>query len=255
LKLETGNWKLLTVTHPIHTARLCRSVHLSEQTSHLEFRVDYADEFPFQPGQFISVREPLIDGKQVTRAYSLASAPRNSCFDLCLNRIGEGRMSNFLCDLPEGGEIHFHGPHGLFTLREPLRDSMFLCTGTGIAPLRAMIQWLLADPLRHGGHQLWLVYGTRWETDIYYAAEFTQLERLHPNFHYLATLSRAGVSWAGLRGYVQDHARHIASARPNNGAGNMHAYICGLHTMVNDNRDMLLSLGWDKHDIIYERYD
>jgi ferredoxin-NADP reductase len=243
------------VTHLIQTATLCRSVSLSEQTCHLEFRVDGTDEFPYKPGQFVSVREPLIEGKQVTRAYSIASAPRAGRFELCLNRVLEGKMSNFLCSLPEGSQIHFRGPHGLFTLREPLRDSMFLCTGTGVAPFRSMLQWLLADPSRHEGHELWLIYGTRWETDIYYADEFRALDQLHPNFHYLATLSRGSHTWTGLRGYVQEYAKGIATSRPNNGAGTVHAYICGLHHMVNHTREMLLSLDWDQHDIMYERYD
>ncbi len=243
------------MTHPIQTATLLRIVHLSDQTSHLELQVDDVEEFRYKPGQFIAVREPLVEGKQLTRAYSIASASGSNRFELCLNRITEGKMSNFLCDLPEGSTIHFHGPHGLFTLREPRRDSLFLCTGTGIAPLRAMLQWLLAEPGRSCGHQLWLIYGTRWETDIYYADEFRALESRYANFRYLPTLSRAGPSWSGLRGYVQEYARKIATARPNNGVGSLHAYICGLHTMVADNRDLLLSLGWDKGDVIYERYD
>ena len=128
------------------TARLNRSILLSPQTKHLELSVEGAEEFRFVPGQFVSIKHPRPDGKEHTRAYSIASAPRpNATFDLCLNRVEEGFLSNWLCDLPEGATVQFHGPHGLFTLREPRKDAVFIATGTGIAPIRGMIHWLFEE--------------------------------------------------------------------------------------------------------------
>lgn len=233
------------------TARLTRSDILSDRTKHLEFEIAGQQQFDFAPGQFISVREPRQDGKPITRAYSLASPPRNAnTFDLCLNRVSEGFMSNYLCDLELGHEVHFHGPHGHFVLRPERKDTIFIATGTGIAPFRGMIHWLLADESRHQGHQLWLVYGTRFDKDIYYREEFEQLAREHPNFHYVITLSRPPEGWQGSAGYVQDHVKEIVDDRKD-----MEAYICGLNNMVSANRQLLKDLGWDRHQIIYERYD
>jgi ferredoxin-NADP reductase len=36
---------------------------------------------------------------------------------------------------------------------------------------------------------------------------------------------------------------------------NIHAYICGLNEMVSANRERLTGLGWDKKQVIFERYD
>jgi ferredoxin-NADP reductase len=191
----------------------------------LEFEVQGQPKFDFTAGQFISVREPRQDGKPITRAYSLASPPRiDNRFDLCLNRVSEGFMSNYLCDLEPGHDVHFNGPHGHFVLKPERKDAIFIATGTGIAPFRGMIHWLLADEARHKGHQFWLVYGTRFEQDIYYREEFEQL--------------------------AKDHVRTIVGDRKN-----MEAYICGLNNMVSANRQLLKELGWDRHQIIYERYD
>jgi ferredoxin-NADP reductase len=54
-----------------------------------------------------------------------------------------------------------------------------------------------------------------------------------------------------------EHARHSAlDPRPVGGSlYNIHAYICGLNEMVSANRDSLKSLGWDRKQIIFERYD
>ena len=234
----------------ILTARLNRNIDLSDATCHLEFSVEQTPRFDFQAGQFVSMVAPH-DGQEITRAYSIASPPRgNNTFDLCLNRIIDGFVSNWLCDLREGDAVRFHGPHGYFTLKHPVRDSIFVATGTGIAPIRGMIHWLLADPARHGNHDFTLIFGVRYEQDLFYDDEFRQFEREHPNFHYLPTLSRENPGWSGARGYVQEHVERLA-----NGRTDMDAYICGLRDMVATNRELLKKLRWDRKSILYERFD
>ena len=235
----------------LFTATLARSMELSDQTKHLEFAAQELRTFEFIAGQFVSMTAPK-EGREITRAYSIASPPReDSTFDICLNRVPGGFFSNFLCDMKEGDQVKFHGPHGLFTLRNPIRDSIFIATGTGIAPMRAMLQWLYREPSRNAGHDFWLVYGTRWTKDIYYREEFEELARKHPNFHYIATLSRDNPGWTGERGYVQEKVKKIAEGRTD-----MDAYICGLNDMVSANRKLLQEeLGWDKKSVIFERYD
>jgi ferredoxin-NADP reductase len=232
------------------TARVVRAAWLSDATRHLELVVEETPRFDFTAGQFVSMQAEH-DGREITRAYSIASPPRgDNRFDLCLNRVQEGFFSNYLCDLPEGGAIGFHGPHGFFVLKNPVRDSLFVATGTGIAPIRGMLHWLLADESRHRGRQFRLVFGVRYASDLYYNDEFLGLAREHPNFHYLPTLSRENPGWTGARGYVQEHVRLLAEGRTD-----MDAYICGLKDMVIANRDLLKSLGWDRKAILYERFD
>jgi ferredoxin-NADP reductase len=233
------------------TTHLLRTQALSALTRHLEFEVKGVPRFGFVAGQWLSVKTNKPDGEEITRAYSIASSPsENNRFALCLNRVQDGFMSNFLCDMKEGDEIRCQGPFGDFILRPPLRDTIFIATGTGIAPFRSMLHWLLADPTRHQNKQLWLVFGNRTEKDIYYHDEFLALAVKHANFHYLPTLSRGGPEWPGLRGYVQEHVPGIVQDRTD-----MHAYICGLDKMIKANREQLKGLGWDRKSILYEKYD
>ena len=267
-------------------ARLERKECLSESTQcfHLEFVVDAVESFAFTPGQFVSVvahdpRGHDSRGKEENRAYSIASAPGGNRFALCLNRVEDGFFSNLLCDLRVGESIRVQEPLGFFTLREPLTDSILIATGTGIAPMRAFAQWLFpadgpgAGTDRSNGREIWLVYGTRHESEIYYREEFEALAARKPNFHYLPSLSRAPESWAGLRGYVQEHAVHILEERPARlGQAlpapppdpsippgelrfDMHAYVCGLNNMVSAVRERLKGLGWHRKQIVFERYD
>ncbi len=250
--MESQTQERATVERQTFTARLTKSILLSPQTKHLELAVEGIDEFRFTPGQFISIKEAKADGKEHTRAYSIASSPRaDATFDLCLNRVDDGFLSNWLCDLEEGATVKFHGPHGLFTLREPRKDAVFIATGTGIAPIRGIVHWLFEKPERNRGHESWLVFGTRYEHSIYYRDEFERIARENSNFHYMPTLTRCGDDWRGCRGYVQDHVRQIVAGR-----SDMQAYICGLHQMVDANRKLLKEdLGWDRKQIVFERYD
>jgi ferredoxin-NADP reductase len=248
------------------------------QCYHFDFMLEGRDSFPYAPGQFVSAVAHDENGKQQTRAYSIASAARGNHFELCVNRVENGFFSNHLADLPDlpvGGTIQVHGPHGHFVLQEPVTDSIFIATGTGIAPMRAYAQWLFPESGedRSNGKEIWLIYGTRYETDVYYQEEFEALARRHPNFHYLATLSRAQESWTGLRGYVQDHLARIVEERaarlgqplpqlPVDPAipakdleFDVYAYICGLNNMVSSVRELLTKYGWHKKQIVFERYD
>ncbi len=262
-----------------YTARLARKLLLSDvaQCYHLEFAADDLPSFAFKAGQFVSCLAEDSTGKQQTRAYSIASAARENTFDICVNRVEGGFFSNLLCDLNEGDSVKFHGPHGLFTLRQPLVDGVFIATGTGIAPMRGFAQWLFPEngPDRSEGKDFWLVYGTRYETDIYYQDFFEQLAKKHSNFHYVATLSRGQESWKGERGYVQEHVARLVAARSEqkvlvgagdvpetaardsspNGPFDIHAYVCGLNDMVSASRDRLVGMGWEKKQVVFERYD
>src|SRR5215469_17601479 len=229
------------------TARLAHTTALSDFTRHLEFEIESSPKFGFVPGQWLSLTRTKPGGEELTRAYSIASPPDGSRFALCLNRVQDGFMSNYLCDLEVGAEISAQGPFGNFILRPPLRDTIFIATGTGIAPYRSMLQWLFADHSRHQDKHFWLLFGSRTGKDIYYHEEFLALAAEHTNFHYLPTLSRPDENWKGLRGYVQEHVPEIVHGRTG-----MHAYICGLDKMVRVNRDLLKSSGLDRKVILYE---
>ena len=264
----------------LYTARLARKVCISEvaQCYHFDFVVEGLESFPYASGQFVSAVAHDQNGKQQTRAYSIASASSGNRFELCVNRVENGFFSNHLADLPDlpvGATIQMHGPHGHFVLQQPITDSVFVATGTGIAPMRAYTQWLFPESGedRSNGKEIWLVYGTRYETDLYYHEEFEALAARKPNFHYLATLSRGQESWTGLRGYVQEHVTSIVKERsarlglpfpqppadpataPADLKFDIYTYICGLNFMVSSVRDRLSEFGWHKKQIVFERYD
>jgi CDP-4-dehydro-6-deoxyglucose reductase len=146
-----------------------------------------------------------------------------------------------------GDEIECKGPYGTFTLRQPVSDSVFIATGTGIAPFRAILhEQLAANPDKH----FTLIFGVRYEGNLLYRNEFEALARAHPNFRFWPTLSRPDDSWQGRAGHVQTHLDEAIGERRD-----LTVYACGLKAMVDDVRAILKGKGFDRKQIVYEKYD
>src|SRR5438105_7284170 len=105
-------------------ARLIDSREIAPGVRHFEFEAVGVERLDFVPGQFTSFTD-VIDGKEITRAYSLANAPSGTNrFELCLNRVEPGHLSPRLFDMKPGDRMQMREPLGMFVLRQPPRDSI-----------------------------------------------------------------------------------------------------------------------------------
>jgi CDP-4-dehydro-6-deoxyglucose reductase len=232
-------------------ARLLRTWDLAPEVRHFVFEVPDREEFPFQAGQFVSLSETL-NGKKITRAYSLASEPAGNQFELCLNRLEDGIFSPYMFTLAPGATIDMQPPLGYFVLRPNPIDAIFIATGTGIAPFRGMLraQFPAAAPPADT-RNITLLFGIRYENGILYRNEFEEFEHERPSqFRFWPTLSRGSEHWHGRRGHVQQHLDEAIGERRD-----LEIYICGLKAMVDDVRARLKQMGFDRKQIIYEKYD
>lgn len=227
-------------------ARLLESREIAPEVRHFLFEVPELDSLSFIPGQFVSLSGNLL-GKSVTRAYSIACAPQANRFELCLNRVVEGRFSPWLFEMRPGDAVEMRGPLGYFVPKTPFRDSLLIATGTGIAPFRAFLQW---PPVAGSGAQITLLFGVRHEEGLLYRQEFEALAASRPSFTFLPTLTCPSSSWTGRTGRVQHHLDEALAGRRD-----IDVYICGLKAMVNDVRNLLKNMGFDKSQIVYEKYD
>ena len=205
---------------------------------------------PFTPGQFISVVD-RENGKEVTRAYSIASPREGNRFALCLNRVPDGIVSRWLFELSPGDEVEMHEPLGYFTLRHPGRRAVFIATGTGIAPFRSM----LLDHLPRTQPRVTLIFGVRYPEGLLYHKELEQLSSDYPSFKFLPTVTRPDDNWTGRTGRVQSHLDEALDIKTPEEIANIDVYICGLKEMVDDLRKELKQRGFDRKQIIYEKYD
>lgn len=227
-------------------ARLLEARSLSPEIKHFFFDVPEVDRLEFTAGQFVSFTE-LIRGKQVTRAYSIASPPQGNRFELCLNVVPDGYFSPHLFTLEPGAEVPMQGPLGTFVLRPPVRDTIMVATGTGISPFRGMLAEALG---RHAQQKFTLIFGARHPQGLVFAGEFRAWQQRHANFHFVPTLTRPEADWVGHTSRVQPLVLEAVGDRRD-----VDVYVCGLKAMVDDVRTMLKALGFDRKQIISEKYD
>lgn len=200
------------------------------------FIFELPERVEFKAGQFASL-VAHVNGKEITRAYSLAAAPRgDNRFEICLNRVEGGLFSPHLFDLPPGGEVECKGILGTFGWREPVTAPLLVATGTGIVPFRAMLQNAPVRPV--------LIYGARHEESLLWRDELAAQSDL------ILTLTRPNASWTGRTGRVEA----IVEERLAAGAVGQ-VYICGLKEMVDSVRALCKEKGLDRRQIVYEKYD
>lgn len=226
-------------------ARLIETRELTTDVRHFVFEAGEG-RLDFVPGQFVSFSD-VIGGKEITRAYSLASPPDGTNrFELCLNRVPNGFFSQRLFAMQPGETVQMREPLGMFVLRQPPRDSVFVATGTGIAPFRSMLKAHLGE----SSPRFTLLFGVRYESHLMYREEFEEMADRYSHFHFWPTLSRPTPEWMGRSGHVQAHLEEAIGERRD-----VDVYLCGLKLMVDDVRKILKSMGFDRKQIFYEKYD
>ncbi|MFH1917468.1 MAG: FAD-dependent oxidoreductase [Nanoarchaeota archaeon] len=206
-------------------------------------RLQVPEEFSFLPGQYLFA-DIVIDGRQLFRAYSIASSPHlKGLIDLCVTRVKGGPASNFLHNLKKGDELALRGPVGTFVLKKAPGPILFFAAGSGVAPFRSMIHFALEEGWKNDIH---LIFGMRTEKDILYRKEWDGLKK-HKNFHPLFTFSRQE---GAETGYVQTKVQRFVLMKET-----AQVYICGLGKMVLETKDALVDSGFPEKHIFSERYD
>lgn len=199
-------------------------------------RLRFASQSPFRwaAGQHLAVVRG--QGQELFLPYSIASASdpqKPGQFELAV-AIHAG--ADVLDRLTIGERLEAVGPSGEFTWQpEPGPAALLVGVGTGIAPLRALLEEELG---RVSTRPLWLVAGHRAPEDVLFAPDFEQLAALHARFRFVPTLSNGGSDWRGHHGRVQARLIEAVSA-----LGALDAYVCGRLDMVNEVTTTLLEHG------------
>jgi ferredoxin-NADP reductase len=146
-----------------------RIVEHNAETRSFFLRPRNAHRPNFTPGQFLSLQLP-VDGKMLTRPYSIASNPEDDGpLEICLNLVPGGPGSHYLFSLRVGDGVNFTGPWGTFALdRAPTAESVFLADGIGIVPIRPMVHRALTSSPRF---PVRLLYSAESAHDLLYRTE------------------------------------------------------------------------------------
>jgi glycine betaine catabolism B len=235
---------------PWRTGKVINIIQETYNTRRFVIQIPELEKFDFTPGQFITFDLPIADkpNKRV-RSYSIASWPDGTnIFELVIVLLEGGLGTTYLFnEVKVGSELTLRGAQGVFTLDDDdlSKDIIMICTGTGIAPFRSMVHHIKNHNIPH--KNIYLIYGTRKQVDLLYFLEMKKLDEEMENFHYIPTLSRE--QWEGRSGYVHPIYEELcANKQP------VSFLLCGWKNMLDEAKQRIVALGYDKKSIHQESY-
>jgi NAD(P)H-flavin reductase len=184
------------------------------------------------PGQVVKIRTGAGEG-----VFALASAPGPGA-DLLVKRGGAVADAVVAGALP-GRALELTEPFGNgFPVEAAAgKDVLLFAAGSGIAPVRALIQHLLGR--REAFNQITLFYGQRHGAEFAYRGEWVAWER--GGVRVVPCPSQADDVWEGVRGRVQEVARTLSFG--GSPPGETVAFVSGMPAMVEDVRRTLAEAG------------
>ena len=234
---------------PWRSGKIIRIENETSDTRRFWIEVPELASFDFIPGQFVTLDLPIHEKvNKRWRSYSIASWPDGSnVFELVivLDKLGAGTNYIFT-EWHVGSALTLRGPQGVFILKEPIdKDLILVCTGTGVAPFRSIVQHIKNTGTEH--KNIYLVFGCRTKDTLLYFDELTKLQSALPGFHYMPTLSRQ--QWEGRSGYVHPVYEEICADRKE-----ASFFLCGWKGMIDEAKKRITDMGYDKKAIHQEIY-
>ena len=210
----------------------------------LQLQLPANDTFTFRAGQYIEFM--LRDGSR--RSYSMANAPQSTgSIELHIRHMPGGKFTDHVFGAMKEKEIlRIEGPQGTFFLREESEKPMiFLASGTGFAPIKALL-----EHMQHKGidRPVSLYWGGRRPSDLYMHDWVLNLSQNMPHLHYVPVVSDAlpEDGWTGRTGFV-----HRAVLEDYANLSDYQVYACGAPIVVDSARRDFVALAQLPTDEFY----
>src|SRR5687768_17355957 len=235
---------------PWRTGKVIRIENETYNTRRFWIEIPELEKFDFIPGQFVTLDLPIHEKPNKRwRSYSIASWPDGTnVFELLIVLLEDGLGTPWIFkNIEVGSDFTLRGPQGVFVLHEEnlTKDLFLISTGTGIAPFRSMAQHIKLHNTPH--KNIYILFGCRTRKDLLYFDELCGLQKELAGFHYLPTLSRE--EWDRNKGYVHTLYEELCcDRRPAS------FFLCGWKNMIDEAKQRILALGYDRKAIHQELY-
>nr|WP_316639500.1 2Fe-2S iron-sulfur cluster-binding protein [uncultured Roseateles sp.] len=213
-------------------ARIARLERLADDVLRVVLRLPPNAAFRYLPGQYVNIIAP----GGLRRSYSIANAEVGAGqLEFYIRQVDGGALSAYWFERAQANDLlRLDGPRGSFYLRDVAGARLiFLATGTGIAPIKALLEQLSRSDAAALPASVELLWGGRQPADLFWTPETTL-----PALNYTPVLSRADAGWNGARGHVQD----VLLAQNASLAG-AQVYACGSSAMIESAREQLQTAG------------
>jgi|SaaInlStandDraft_1057018.scaffolds.fasta_scaffold33580_3 CDP-4-dehydro-6-deoxyglucose reductase, E3 len=199
---------------------------LTDNILKIVLRLPPNSNFNFNSGQYVNI----IKGN-ITRSYSIAnSSDHKNQLEFFIKNYENGLMSKYLFEEAKINDLlRLEGPIGTFFLRgASFKNIVFLATGTGIAPIKSILEGIDKSHEQYLNKNFWVIVGARYQEDLFWKPN---LKNLH--IKYIPVLSRQFNNWTGEKGYVQDIV-----LKQQIDLENTQVYACGSNDMINSAKEL-----------------
>jgi ferredoxin-NADP reductase len=231
------------------TLSLARIESQGRDAKTLRFLLSPGKQIAARPGQFLTFEWP-VDGKTVTRSYSICSSPLQKGYvEITPKRVENGCVSKYLNDRAQVGlTVNARGPYGMFCFDENRhRRIALIAGGSGITPMVAMLRYIddLCIPVEPT-----LIYCARTAEDLLFKDFLEHLASRVPRFVFVPVLSSPELDWAGWTGHLR---REILEQEIQN-TSEITFFLCGPPAFMETVRKLLSGLGVDSTRILQESF-
>ncbi len=201
--------------------------------------------------------------KPLVRAYTMANYPGESSgikFNIRIalppqgsKNIPPGKMTSYLFDLKPGDSVTVSGPFGDFFPKHSNAEMIYLGGGSGMAPMRSHIFYLLTQEKIKRKISYW--YGARSLRDLFYQKDFDALQQQYANFDWHVVMSNPQPEddWQGHTGYAHEVLfEHYLKDHPE--PEECEYYLCGPPQMLDAAQEMLKDLGVEDENIMFDDF-
>jgi CDP-4-dehydro-6-deoxyglucose reductase len=204
-------------------ARVMKMTRVAPDVMALDLKLPANDKLVFLAGQYVD----LVLRGGTRRSFSMANAPHDDAFlQLHLRNYGGPFSLHVFGAMKEKDILRVEGPFGTFFLREESTKPMILlASGTGFAPVKAIIEHVLHAGIKR---PMTLYWGCRVRADLY-MNEFAESWQRDRKLRYVPVLSDATAAdhWPGRTGFVH---RAVMEDFPD--LSGHQVYACGAPVMV-----------------------
>lgn len=232
---------------------LIKSCDIASDVKQLTFAKEDGTPFNFVAGQFVNLHFEFA-GEMLQRSYSIANDPsENKQFDIALSYVANGRASQFFFELPIGSVIEASGPVGRLILSDQTpKRYLFIGTGTGVAPYRAMLREVSERLTQNQTLSASLLFGTRTRKELLYHEDFLSFAKANKEFHYYACLSRENNTDKKNCEYT-GRVTHCLKTLQINPKEDI-IYLCGNPAMIDEAFEYCKEKGFDNTNVRREKY-
>lgn len=237
---------VVAVAMPVqHGAVVLSHDRLRTDLSQLWLQLD--DPLDWRAGQHMRITFEVLPG--VSRTFSAANAPNaEGRLRLLIRHVSGGRIGDGLIRADvTGTRVAVSSPAGAFGWTNGAHPALMIATGSGLAPILAMLEAALAEPAT--ARPVTLMVGARTEQDLILVDEIERIRGQWPQpFRYVPVLSRADDRWTGEIGHLDDIA-------PNHVGAATEVWLCGHPDMVDSVAHRLTDTGVPDDRLHVDRFD